>query len=54
MKYVEFIHHIVCSKLPILPNFFPFIVLGHGIIDSWFMRVIKLHFLIQSDFIRPK
>lgn len=33
---------------------FYFIFLGHGIIDSLFMRIIKPHFLIKSEFFRPK
>lgn len=33
---------------------FHFIFLGHGIIDSLYMGIIKVHFLIQSEFISLK
>lgn len=33
---------------------FHFIFPGHGVIDSLFMGIIKVHFLIQSELIRPK
>lgn len=47
--------HCVFKVLNITQIFsFHFIFLGHGIIDSWFMGVLKLHFQIQLQFIRPK